>query len=92
MENQSNEVISNMVLTRLLKRWGEIKTQLHPSSIAMNPTEHIHLKVCCIVLKYCHIQANFPLNSCMSLISSPIFQTVESNPSIIINKDPLYVI
>ena len=35
--NQSNEVISNMVLTHLLKRWDETKTQLHPSFSAMNP-------------------------------------------------------
>ena len=51
MENQSNEVISKMVLTHLLKRLDESKTQLDPSSIAMTPEEHISLKVCSIVLK-----------------------------------------
>ena len=51
MENQSNEVMSKMVLTHILKRWDESKTQLHPSSIAITPTEHIYLKVCCIILK-----------------------------------------
>ena len=51
MENQSNEVISNMVLTHLLKRWDENKTRLHPSSIAMTLAEHISLKVYCIILK-----------------------------------------
>ena len=34
MENQPNEVFSNMVLTHLFKRWVERKTQLNPSSIA----------------------------------------------------------
>ena len=51
MENQSNEVIYEMVLTHLLKRWYENKTQSHPSSIAMTLAEHISLKVCCIILK-----------------------------------------
>ena len=51
MENQSNEVMSKMVLTYFLKPWDESKTQSHPSSIAMTPVEHISLKVCCIILK-----------------------------------------
>ena len=51
MENKSNEVISKMLLTHLLKRWDENKTQSHPSSIAMTPSEHISLKVCCIIMK-----------------------------------------
>ena len=51
MENKSNEVISKAVLTHMLKRWYESKTQSHPSSIAMTPAEHIYLKVCCIILK-----------------------------------------
>ena len=50
-ENLSNEVLSKMVLTHLLKRWDESKTQLHPSSITMTPVEHTSLKVCCIILK-----------------------------------------
>ena len=51
MENRSNEVISKIVLTHLLKRWDENTTRLHPSSIAMTPAEHIYLKICCIILK-----------------------------------------
>ena len=51
MENQSNEVISKMVLTHILKLWDESKTQLHPSSAAMTPAEHMSLKDFCIILK-----------------------------------------
>ena len=51
MKNQLNEDISKIVLTHLLKRWDENKTQSHPSSTAMNSEEHISLKVCSIVLK-----------------------------------------
>ena len=91
MKNQSNEVISKMVLTHLLKHWDENKTQLHPSSIAMTPTEQISLKVCCIILKKCHIQTNFPVSCCMSLFLFSIFQTDDSKTSIIINKDQLYI-
>ena len=43
MENQSNKVISKMVLTHILKRWDENKTRFHPSSIAMTSAEHISL-------------------------------------------------
>ena len=43
IENQSNEVISKMVLTRIFKHWDENKTQSHPISISMTPTEHIPL-------------------------------------------------
>ena len=55
IKNQSNENISKMVLTHLLKYWDENKTQSHPSSTTMSSAEHISLKVCSIVLKYCHI-------------------------------------
>ena len=51
MEIQSNEFISKMVLTNLLKYWDESKTELHPSSISVTPEEHISLKVYCIILK-----------------------------------------
>ena len=51
MKNQSNEDISKMVLTHLLKRWDENKTQSPPSSTAMSSAEHISLKVCSIFLK-----------------------------------------
>ena len=50
-ENQQNEVISKMVLTDILKRWDEIKTQSHPSSTSMTPPEHISLKLCSIIIK-----------------------------------------
>ena len=42
-ENISNEVISKMVLTHILKRWDESKTQFHLSFSAMTPPEHISL-------------------------------------------------
>ena len=51
IENQSNEVISKLVLTNILKPWDENKTQLNPSSIARTPAEHISLKVFWIILK-----------------------------------------
>ena len=51
MGNQSNKVISKMVLTHLLKHWDENTTRLHLSFIAMTSAEHISLKVCCIILK-----------------------------------------
>ena len=51
MGNKSNEVISEIVLTHLLKFWDENKTQSHPSSIAVTSAEHIYLKVCYIILK-----------------------------------------
>ena len=36
-ENESNEFISNIVLTLILKSWEESKTYLHPSSTVMFP-------------------------------------------------------
>ena len=36
-ENESNEFISNIVLTLILKSWEESKTCLHPSSTVMFP-------------------------------------------------------
>ena len=51
IENQSNEVIYNIVLNHILKRWDKSKTQLHPSSISVTPEEHISIQVCCIILK-----------------------------------------
>ena len=39
--NQSNEVISKMVLTHLLNFWEESKTQSHPRFSAMNPSGNI---------------------------------------------------
>ena len=47
----TNEVISKRVLTHLLKRWDQNKTQSHPSSIALSPAEHVSLKVCKFFLK-----------------------------------------
>ena len=52
-EKQLDRVISNMALTHLLSRLDESKTQLHPSSIAINPPEHISLNLCYIILKGC---------------------------------------
>ena len=51
MKNQSNKDIANMVLTRLLKRWDQNKTQSHPSSTAITSAEQISLKVFSIVLE-----------------------------------------
>ena len=42
--NQSNEVISRMVLTHLSKRWEDSKTQSHPSFSAMTPPEKNFLR------------------------------------------------
>ena len=49
--NQSNEVISKMVLTYPLKSWEESNTQSHPMLSAMTPSKKQSLKVCCIILK-----------------------------------------
>ena len=51
MKKESNEDIAKRLLTRLLKRWDQNKTQLHPSSTALTEAEHVSLKVCSIVLK-----------------------------------------
>ena len=51
MKNKSNEDISKMVLTHLLKCWDQNKTQSHPISTVITLAEHIFLKVCSIVLK-----------------------------------------
>ena len=62
--------MSKMVLTHILKCWDEIKTQLHPSSIAMTPAEHISLKFSCVILKWCRIQSIFqyiPVRVCFRL-------------------------
>ena len=55
-ENQSNEVIPKILLTLILKCWGKIKTQSHPRSSFMTSSEHICIKICCIILKYCHVK------------------------------------
>ena len=51
MKKGTNEVIAKRVLTHILKRWDQNKTQSHPSSSALSPSEHVSLKVCDIVLK-----------------------------------------
>ena len=48
--NITNEVISKMVSTHILKRWDESNTQLYPSFSAMNPPEHIYLNIFSITL------------------------------------------
>ena len=50
-KNESNEDIAKRVLTHLLKRWDQNKTQSYPSSTALTAAEHVSLKVCSIVLK-----------------------------------------
>ena len=51
MKNQLNEDIAKRVLTHLLKRWDQNKTQSHPRSTAITSAEHISLKVCSIFMK-----------------------------------------
>ena len=53
--NKSNEFISKMVLTCLLKRWESSKTQSHPRFSAVTLSEK-KLRVCFIILKQFHIQ------------------------------------
>ena len=50
-QNESNEVITKMVLTHLLKRGEEINTKSHPSPTSISPSEHISISFCCIILK-----------------------------------------
>ena len=45
-----NKDIAKMILTHILKRWDQNKTQSHPSSTALTEAEHVSLKVCNIVL------------------------------------------
>ena len=89
LENQSNEVISNMVLTHLFKRWYENNTWSHPISIAMTSEDHIFLQV---LLHYSEI-LSYPNQFSIKLLYEfvSVFQTDESHPRIIINKDQLYV-
>ena len=51
MKKETNEDIAKRILTHLLKRWYQNKTQFHPSSTALTAAEHVSLKVCNIVLK-----------------------------------------
>ena len=88
IENQSNKVISKMVLPHILKRREESKTQSHHGFSAMTPSENISHKV---LLHYSEIVSYpkiCPVNFCICMLLSSIFLTVESNFSIIINKDP----
>ena len=50
-EKESNEDIAKRVLTHLLKRWDQNKTQSHPSSTTLTVAEHVSLKVCSIFIK-----------------------------------------
>ena len=43
--NQSNKDIYRIILSRLLKRWEESKTQSHPRFFAMTPSEKKSLKI-----------------------------------------------
>ena len=51
MKKGTNEDIAKRVLTHILKRWDQNKTQSHPSSSALSTAEHVSLKVFDIVLK-----------------------------------------
>ena len=51
-ENKSNEFISKMALTHLLKHWRESKTWSHSSYTSISPSEHMYLKLFYIILKY----------------------------------------
>ena len=51
MKKETHEDIAKRILTRLLKRWDQNKTQSHPSSTSLTAAEHVSLKVCNIVLK-----------------------------------------
>ena len=50
MKKETNEDIAKRILTHLLKRWDQNKTQSHPSSTSITAAEHVSLKVCNIVL------------------------------------------
>ena len=75
MKKGTNEVIAKRLLTHLLKRWNQNKTQSHPISTALTAVEHVSLKVCNIVLEYYHIQTSYQVNHCSSLFSSSIIKT-----------------
>ena len=88
--NQSNEVISKMLLTDILKLWEESETQSRPRLSAVIPPENIYLEVCCIILNSV-ISNNLSGKFLHFMFPYSILQTVDSNSSIIINKYPLYV-
>ena len=51
MKKETDEDIDKRILTHILKRWDQNKTQSHPSSSALSPAEHVSLKVFNIFLK-----------------------------------------
>ena len=51
MKKETYEDIAKRILTHILKRWDQNKTQSHPSSAALTAAEHVSLKFYNIVLK-----------------------------------------
>ena len=90
--NQSNEVISRMILNILLNILGYIKTQLHPRFSTMTQWENISLYICLQFSEIVSHSIYFPVDFYICMFTFPIFQAVESNYITIINKDPLYVL
>ena len=72
-ENKSNEIISNMLLTNILNRWDESKTQSCPSYIYMTTPEYIYINLCSIILKLCH----FLLLYILKYISNQLYSNVQ---------------
>ena len=51
-QDQSIENTSKRILTHVLRRWKEDKSNTHPSTSAMTPAETVALKIYTIELKY----------------------------------------
>ena len=49
---QCIETNSKIILTRVLRRWDNIKSNAHPSTSAMTPAETVALKIYSIELKH----------------------------------------
>ena len=60
-ESLSKEVISKMVMTYILKRWGSRKSQSYPISISINTSEYFSLKIFSIILKYFFASCDIPV-------------------------------
>ena len=51
-QDQSIENTSKIILTHVLRRWNDIKSNSHPSTSAMTPAETIALKIYSIEIKH----------------------------------------
>ena len=51
-QDQSIENTPKIILTHVLRRWKEDKSNAHPSTSAMNPAETVALKIYTIELKH----------------------------------------